>query len=159
MQTKQRRERQIGRVVGRSADDKDWMVLWQGCSTPVQINFKFLMRAISEEQNVPYVWKVIPESVPQDEEEAQEYSDIGVTQFSFEQFSSASTSKHNPDYGRPYQCLLEKLWHGNWKQQKKQINDRIKIVNLLPSNLRNKNYRKIELISNHGSVLLPLYLE
>ena len=41
------------------------------------------------------------------------------------------------------------MWHGNWKQQLKQVNDRIKVINKLPSNLRNKNFRPIEELSEH----------
>ena len=148
VQTKRVRERQFGKVVGRSSDDKDWMVLWQGSSQPVQINFKFLMRAIPEEDNTPYVWNLISESVPVGVE-PEEYGDIGLTNFSFDQFSAASKAQDDMQEEHPYQRLLEKMWHGDWRQQKSQVNARIKVVNKLPANVRNKNYRKIELMSDH----------
>ena len=147
VQTKRRRDRQFGRVVGRSDDNKDWMVLWQGAADPVQINFKFLQRSISAEMNIPYIWKIVEDSVPDQDSETVEYGDIGLAEFDFSCFSSERTSKDNPAYDGPYLQLLQKLWHGDWKQQFQQCNARIRAVNAINEN--KKNWRKMDELSEH----------
>jgi hypothetical protein len=149
--TKSRKDRKFGRIVGRSENDKDWMVLWQHENEPVPHNFKFLQRSISPEANTPYVWKMIQDVIPTGSLTAQEYGDIGVTDFRFGLFNPESTSKDNPNYDEPYLQLLQKLWHGDWMQQLEQCNSRIRILNAANNEKRrpNKKIYNIPQLSPH----------
>ncbi|CAB9498059.1 unknown protein [Seminavis robusta] len=77
----------------------------------------------------------------------QEYPDVGLTYFDFNQFQPDRVAKENHAYGYPFLKLLMKLWPGNWNAQRAQINDRIDAVNEETKKKKKKSFHVIRKVT------------
>ena len=68
-------------------------------------------------------WTVIDDpnsSIP------EEYENVGLIDFNFNEFDAENIQNNNPHYNRPFGKLFKKLWPGNVVEQIQNMNNIIK---------------------------------
>ena len=56
----------------------------------------------------------------------EEYENVGLIDFDFNDFDEENIRRDNPHYNRPFGKLFQKLWPGNVVEQIQNMNDFIK---------------------------------
>ena len=96
-----------GAVVGRSDDDKRWIVLFDDMDGVLEEKAPQSLKLVDRNDNF-YEWKLVAESNPPDGI-IEDYDEIGIIGFDFDQFAKPSVSKQNTNYQTPYLKLLMHL--------------------------------------------------
>jgi len=156
-----RQPRRPGIVVGKSADGTKWKVRFDDTLNdtlddeevePEEKTSQQLVK-LAGSNNGDYVWTLVADSEPDDP--PIEYNIVGIAEFDFqEHFDPVKLSKENTNYDFPYLKLLEHLWHGDWQQQLKQVNDHIELINRTDPNRHKNTWRAKDVSIDSSSWLL-----
>jgi hypothetical protein len=130
VRTKARANRREGVIIDQVEDiegRKVWRVDFSnGQEDPVEQRPQKL--ALVERNEEEYVWNLTEDSEPEPGTAAVEYTDgIGLIGFNFPEAFKEPTGAY--DY--PHLKLLQKMWPGDWKQQLKQMNNKIAADNAI----------------------------